>query len=89
MKNDSDVMDNIPSRPVGARFNFGDVVLEVVNNATNDDCVGCYFYSRFSDIPYPGQITCIRHCEKFVSVIGHCYSEDREDGEDIIFRQVK
>lgn len=64
MKNDSDVMDNIPSRPVGERFNFGDVVLEVVNNATNDDCVGCYFYSR-------------------------CYSEDREDGEDIIFRQVK
>lgn len=75
MKNDSDVMDNIPSRPVGERFNFGDVVLEVVNNATNDDCVGCYFYSRFSDIPSPGQIT--------------CYSEDREDGEDIIFRQVK
>lgn len=31
----------------------------------------------------------IRHCEKFASVIGHCYSEDREDGEDIIFRQVK
>lgn len=30
MKNDSDVMDNIPSRPVGERFNFGDVVLEVV-----------------------------------------------------------
>lgn len=28
MKNDSDVMDNIPSRPVGERFNFGDVVLK-------------------------------------------------------------
>lgn len=35
------------------------------------------------------KFTCIRHCEKFASVIGHCYSEDREDGEDIIFRQVK
>lgn len=36
MKNDSDVMDNIPSRPVGEQFNFRDVVvLEVVNNATN------------------------------------------------------
>lgn len=67
-------MDKIPFRPIGERFNFGDVALEVVNNATNDDCVGCYFY---------------RPCEKFVSVIGHCYSEDREDGADIIFRKVK
>lgn len=81
--------DNIPSRPVGERFNFGGVVLEVVESATNDDCVGCYFYSRFCDIPYPGQIMCIRNCEKYVSFIGHCYYEDREDGEGVIFRQVE
>lgn len=86
-----DIMDKIPFRPVGERFNFGDVVLEVVAYAccTYGDCTGCYFYSCFYDIPYPGQTTCIRNCEKFVSVIGHCYSEDREDGEDIIFRKVK
>lgn len=86
-----DIMDKIPFRPVGERFNFGDVVLEVVADAdfTYSDCPGCYFFSCLYDIPYPGQTTCIRSCEKFISVIGHCYSEDREDGEDIIFRQVK
>lgn len=89
MKNDSDVMDNIPSRPIGERFNFGDVVLEVVADVdfTYGDCTGCYFYECIMDIR--GYITCYRNCEAHASFIGHCYYESREDGEDVIFRQVE
>ena len=46
-----DIMDKIPFRPVGERFNFGDVVLEVVADAdfTYSDCPGCYFFSYLYD----------------------------------------
>lgn len=53
-----DIMDKIPFRPVGERFNFGDVVLEVVADAdfTYSDCPGCYFFSCLYDISYPGKL---------------------------------
>lgn len=83
-----DIMDKskIPFRPVGERFNLGNVVLEVVPDA-NFDCKSCYFHERVRDTR--GDITSIRHCGIHAFLTGHCAAEDREDGEDIIFRQVK
>lgn len=53
-------MDKIPFRPIGERFNFGDVVLEVVADAdfTYSDCPGCYFFQLFVRyfLPWPNYV---------------------------------
>lgn len=68
-------MSNNLSRPIGSRFTYNGVELEVVENTHGSDgyCKGCYFEEK---------------CDSVSFVIrGFCSNFTRTDCRDVIFRR--
>ena len=65
-------------RPVGEKFEFKGVTLEVVK-VENFSCKGCYFYNT--------NINCKPQTAR--EHIGHCTESYREDKKIVIFKEVK
>ena len=63
-------------RPIGEKFDYEGVTLEVVNH---QDCLGCYFYEHYIRC----NNTTIREA------IGACEDFKRNDLKNIIFKEAK
>ena len=63
-------------RPIGDKFDYEGVTLEVVNH---QDCLGCYFYEHYIRC----NNTIIREA------IGACEAFKRNDNKNIIFKEAK
>ena len=64
-------------RKIGERFDFGGVTLEVVD--WKEHCKGCYFYG--------GYINCQNR--EVRNTIGYCSPFSRNDGKNVIFKDVE
>lgn len=64
-------------RPIGDKFDFGGVTLEVVEEG-EFACEGCYF--RHPQFCY--------YCD-IMAIIGPCSDIERDDEKDVIFKEVE
>lgn len=71
-------MSQIKTRPVGERFEYCDVVLEVVESP-NCFCNGCYWQDKRLACDFIG----------FVAGGGACDLSARSDGKNVIFQEVE
>lgn len=77
-------MSNVITRPIGTRFNYNGVELEVVENTLAPDnfCGGesdpCYFWNE-----------CAKRNYDIVKCRGCCGDFTRTDGKDVYFKEVK
>ena len=74
-------------RPVGDRFKFRDVELEVKATCR---CDGCYF---FENDHHHGKCAQLQSLDRFtreeIESVGHCSVDFRADNESVIFMLVK
>lgn len=68
-------MEDFITRPIGEKFDYEGVTLEVVEEK---GCKNCYFYD----------ITFCRF-EDTVAITGSCVSDNREDKKEVIFKEVE
>ena len=64
-------------RQIGEQFDFLGVKLEVIEGE-KDSCEGCYLCDET-----------LCGCNIIINFIGSCASSEREDGRDIIFKEVQ
>ena len=70
-------MEDFITRPIGEKFDYDGVELEVVEEG-EITCKDCYFFES-------------RLCENgdVQDIAGYCFSSEREDGTDVIFKLIE
>ena len=70
-------MEDFITRPIGEKFDYEGVTLEV-EEEKEITCKGCYFINSK---------VCLTGEAQYIA--GYCFSSVREDGKDIIFKKVE
>ena len=70
-------MEDFITRPIGEKFDYEGVRLEVVEEK-EITCKGCYFI---------GSRACLTG--EVQDIAGYCFSSVREDGNDVTFKKVE
>ena len=68
-------------RKIGETFDFGGVMLEVMEDMNTVPCKGCYLYDDFYD-------DCLED-ETALDALGVCAGYSRKDGKNVLFKKVK